>query len=134
MKSGQKEIISPPYLKMTMFTLAISAIVYTIKYFKPSVIYPQIEFVLAFFLALFLLSYFLMSLSIKESTPKKAVILNMAAVIFRLIACSIAAFVFVKNDPENHKVFVVNFMLIYLFYLGFEIYSILSNLRPNLKS
>ncbi len=125
--------ISPPYLRLTLFTVALSLLIFTAYQYKPELIYPGIKFVMAFYYAIFLLSYYLIHLSYRNTDGKQAVILNLAAVVIRLVACIIAAFFFMKFDPENTKLFSTNFLVIYLFYLGFEIYSILSNLRPHLK-
>lgn len=125
--------ISPPYLRLTVFTAVIALLLYLIYQFKPEIIYPKIQFVIAFYYATFLLSYYLIHLSFRDTNGKQAVILNLVAVVIRLITCIVAAYFFMKNDPENTRLFASNFLVIYLFYLGFEIYSILSNLRPNLK-
>ncbi|MCG8319456.1 MAG: hypothetical protein MI921_08150 [Cytophagales bacterium] len=124
---------APPYLRLSLFTLTISLVVFLIDQLYPHIIYHDIEFLVAFFYAIFLFTYFLISLAIKNKDPKSAVIINLAAVVIRLIVCIISAWIFLRNDPENSDVFVTNFLIIYLFYLGFEIYSILSNLRPHLK-
>ncbi|MDN5212672.1 hypothetical protein QQ020_11470 [Fulvivirgaceae bacterium BMA12] len=124
---------TPPYLRLTLFTLVVSLAIYVVHWLHPQSIYHNIEFLLAFFYATFLFTYFLISLAFKNKDAKSAVIINLSAVVIRLIACVISAYFFLRNDPENHNVFVTNFLVVYLFYLGFEIYSILSNLRPNLK-
>ena len=128
------DTVAPPYLRLTLFTLVVSLVIYVAHRFYPEFIYHNIEFLMAFFYAIFLFTYFLINLAFKNKDAKSAVIINLAAVVIRLIACIISAYFFLRNDPENHNVFVTNFLVIYLFYLGFEIYSILSNLRPNLKS
>ncbi len=125
--------VTPPYLRLTLFTLVVSLAIYVVHWFHPQSIYHNIEFLLAFFYAIFLFTYFLISLAFKNKDAKSAVIINLSAVVIRLIACVISAYFFLRNDPENQHVFVTNFLVVYLFYLGFEIYSILSNLRPNLK-
>ncbi len=127
------EKISPPYLRLTIFTVVISLLIWFLYYQYPHLIYPGIRFIMAFYYAIFLLSYYLIHLSFRNTDGKQAVTLNLAAVVIRLILCIIAAFIFMKLDPQNTKLFTTNFLVIYLFYLGFEIYSILSNLRPHLK-
>lgn len=124
---------APPYLRLSLFTLIIALIIFLVYQLYPQFVYHDIEFLMAFFYAIFLFTYFLISLAIKNKDGKSAVIINLAAVVIRLIACIISAWFFLRNDPENSTVFVANFFIIYLFYLGFEIYSILSNLRPHLK-
>ena len=124
---------APPYLRLSLFTLVVSLVIFFVYQLAPHLIYHDIEFLIAFFYALFLFTYFLISFSIKNKDAKSAVTINLAAVVIRLIACTVAAWFFMRNDPENSTLFITNFLIIYLFYLGFEIYSILSNLRPHLK-
>ena len=125
--------VAPPYLRLSLFTLFISIVVFLVYQQYPHFIYHNVEFLIAFFYAVFLFTYFLISFAIKNKDAKSAVIINLAAVVIRLIACILSAWFFLRNDPENSTVFITNFFIIYLFYLGFEIYSILSNLRPHLK-
>lgn len=47
----------------------------------------------------------------------------------RMIMSLIFVLIVVYNGLENRAVWVANFFAIYLFYLVFEIYSIMSNLR-----
>ena len=124
---------APPYLRLSLFTLTVSLIIFLVSKIYPQFVYHNIEFLMAFFYAIFLFTYFLISLSLKNKDPKNAVIINLAAVVIRLLVCIISAWFFLRNDPENSTVIATNFLIIYLFYLGFEIYSILSNLRPHLK-
>ena len=123
----------PPYLRLTLFTLALAMVIQGVKYYQPQWVYPNVFFILAFFMFIFLLSYFVIQLSFSQINPKKSVTLHLTAVIVRLILCVFSAFIFLKIDPEYSGLFVTNFLMVYLFYLGFEIYSLLSNLRPDLK-
>ena len=47
----------------------------------------------------------------------------------RMIVSLIFVLIVVYNGLENQLLWVVNFFLVYLFYLVFEIYTIISNLR-----
>ena len=125
--------VAPPYLRLSLFTMSVSLVIFLVYKLYPEIVYHDIEFLMAFFYAIFLFTYFLISLAIRNKDPKNAVVINLVAVVVRLIACIVSAWYFLRNDPENSTVFVTNFFIIYLFYLGFEIYSILSNLRPHLK-
>ena len=124
----------PPYFRLITFTLILGLLIFGLRHFKPHWVYPDIIFVLAFFLFVFLCSYFIIQLSFTRRDPRQAVSIHLAAMVARLILCVIAAFVFIKFDPAFSDLFVVNFLVVYLFYLGFEIYSLLSNLRPHLRS
>lgn len=47
----------------------------------------------------------------------------------RMIVSLIFVLIVVYNGLENQLLWVINFFLVYLFYLVFEIYTIISNLR-----
>jgi hypothetical protein len=47
----------------------------------------------------------------------------------KLLACLIFIFVFVRKNPINKHVFLVDFIYIYLLNTAFEIYVLLRNLR-----
>jgi lysylphosphatidylglycerol synthetase-like protein (DUF2156 family) len=52
---------------------------------------------------------------------------------FRMILSIGVIFVYVFLFSENEMQFVLNFFVLYFLFTGFEIYSLLANLRPNLK-
>jgi len=48
---------------------------------------------------------------------------------FKLLACLIFIFVFVRKNPADKHVFLVDFIYIYLLNTAFEVYVLLRNLR-----
>jgi len=53
---------------------------------------------------------------------------------FKILACLIFIFVFLRNKPVDKHVFLADFAYIYLLNTAFEIYVLLRNLRhENLK-
>ena len=52
---------------------------------------------------------------------------------FRMILSIAVIFIYVYLFSENELQFVLNFFVFYFLFTGFEIYSLLANLRPNLK-
>ncbi|MBC5993889.1 hypothetical protein [Pontibacter cellulosilyticus] len=52
---------------------------------------------------------------------------------FRMILSIAVIFIYVYLFSENELQFVFNFFVFYFLFTGFEIYSLLANLRPNLK-
>ncbi len=52
---------------------------------------------------------------------------------FRMILSITVVFIYVFLFSENELQFVLNFFVLYFLFTGFEIYSLLANLRPNLK-
>lgn len=60
-------------------------------------------------------------------------LLVMATMTIRLITALMAVVTFVMVGVENQVNFIITFFTVYLFYFVFEIISVLSNLRSNLK-
>lgn len=52
---------------------------------------------------------------------------------FRMMLSIAVVFIYVYLFSENELQFVLNFFVLYFLFTGFEIYSLLANLRPNLK-
>ena len=52
---------------------------------------------------------------------------------FRMMLSIGVVFIYVYLFSENELQFVLNFFVLYFLFTGFEIYSLLANLRPNLK-
>ena len=60
-------------------------------------------------------------------------LLVMAAMSVRLITALMAVVTFIMSGMEDQVNFIITFFTTYLFYFVFEIISVLSNLRSNLK-
>lgn len=55
----------------------------------------------------------------------------LTSTVIRMVLSLIFLFVFVYLKIENLFLFVANFLAFYFFYVGFEIYYLFGNLRPN---
>jgi cobalamin biosynthesis protein CobD/CbiB len=55
----------------------------------------------------------------------------MGSMTIRMLAALFFLLVFVLYLTENQEVFVINFIVAYFAYTGFEIYYLLTNLRPD---
>ena len=49
---------------------------------------------------------------------------------FRVVMCLAVVLLYVLFEPERHLQFALNFFALYFIFTGFEIYCILTNLRP----
>ena len=56
-----------------------------------------------------------------------------SAMIGRLFISIIFAAIFILTDRAHVFNFAINFLILYLLFLGFEIYGIMTNLRHNFK-
>ncbi len=115
-------------IQTSTFTLIIGIIQFIIGKFKLEWFYDY-QWLLVFYF--FILT--MVSLMIVERTAKK----NMdnvskgffGAMMLRFFLSIIIALVVIYFDREGAIVFALNFIILYLLYLGFEIYYLINNLQ-----
>jgi hypothetical protein len=89
-------------------------------------------FLLIFFYAQTVLTTAFIHFGIKRNQDNMAVF-YFGAMIFRFFISLMVAFVLIYKGMDEKVLFVANFFVFYLLFIMFEIYSILTNLRPNFK-
>ena len=103
-----------------------------LHYTWPEYTYKQFWIILVFFFLLTLGSlYFIDRMTKKKSDRFLAIYFG--AMIGRLFISIIFAAIFILTDRDSVFTFSVNFLLLYLSFLGFEIYGIITNLRHHFK-
>lgn len=120
-------------IKLFLFSLLIAGVFYLLQeYIKPEWVHESLWTILSFFVLLTwitgMFTHYLLEIS-KEN----AVNILLGAIGIRFLASTgfVAIMLFLR--VENLILFVVNFFIIYFFYLLFDIYTLLANLRPNSK-
>lgn len=116
--------------KIFFLTLIIAGLVYLIgDVFQLNWVHESIWKIISFFLILTWLtgvfSYYLLSIS-KENSAN--ILLGTIGVRFLASIAFVVVMLFLGQ--ENLILFVVNFFVIYLFYLLFDMYGLIANLRP----
>jgi hypothetical protein len=125
------EAIKKLTIKLFFFSLLIAGIIYLLQGFiRPDWVHETMWTILSFFVLLTWLtgmfSHYLLELS-KENSVN--ILLGAMAIRFLASIGFVAILLFMGT--ENLILFVVNFFVIYFFYLLFDIYTLISNLRPN---
>ncbi|WP_114748004.1 hypothetical protein [Pleomorphovibrio marinus] len=132
---------SPAYLKflssfsgkLLLFTGMISLLVVALQSFlKPGFIHNNIWLIILFY-ALLTLATGNISEKLLQNKKYNSVSVLMGGIVFRLLASLAFVFVVLKMGDENILWFVVNFFAVYLLYLLFDIYGLITNLRLHLK-
>jgi len=121
-----------PHLGLYKFSFLIAIGVVIFEYFVPKYTYHLVWLILIFFFLLTLASLFV----IEKVTRKKAdnfLAIYFSAMIGRLFISIIFAAIFILADRTHVFNFAMNFLVLYLLFLGFEIYGILTNLRLHFK-
>ncbi|GAB3920927.1 hypothetical protein [Mucilaginibacter myungsuensis] len=69
----------------------------------------------------------------QQRDSKTGVQVFLAATVVKLLACMTFALIYALNKPESRLPFIGGFFYLYFVYTAFEIYSLLSNLRDQIK-
>ncbi|RZS95024.1 hypothetical protein BC751_0539 [Cecembia calidifontis] len=117
-------------VKLLLLTLTIAGLVYLIKeVFHLNWVHESIWKIISFFLILTWLTgifaHYLLSIS-KENSAN----ILMGTIGIRFLASIAFVVVMLVLGQENLILFVINFFVIYLFYLLFDMYGLITNLRP----
>ncbi|UCS94094.1 hypothetical protein KZP23_03405 [Echinicola marina] len=117
---------------LVVLTLFIVVLTLMLQYFLPSLIHPRVWQIIIFYFVLMLLSGQLIQFLLKQS-EENSVAITLGATILRFLASLIfiAIVLFTKLDAKI--LFFADFFVIYLLYLLFDIYSLITNLRPHSK-
>jgi hypothetical protein len=68
-----------------------------------------------------------------QQDQQKMILVYLATTVFRLLlSIAIIFFILIQGVPDRIT-FVINFAVVYLAFLGFEIYGLLTNLRAHLE-
>ena len=118
-------------LRLICITLVLAGIIFFLRQFAAPVwIHEKAGAVLWFFFILTLLSGLLTQYLLKESKENSVPIL-LGSSLIRLIASLGFVFVILWSGTENILWFVVDFFVIYLLYLLFDIYTLITNLHAH---
>lgn len=117
-------------VKLLLLTLIIAGLVYLIgEVFQLNWVHESIWKIISFFLILTWLtgvfSHYLLSIS-KENSAN----ILLGTIGIRFLASIAFVVIMLVLGQENIILFVINFFVIYLFYLLFDMYGLIANLRP----
>lgn len=126
-------LLKKPFVQLTVFTIGVIFIVQGLGSIRPEWLYPHVYWLYLFFFVITSLS--LLGLEqIRKHQPDKFINSYFIIMLTRLFISLGLALIFIIFDKQNAKIFVANFAALYLFFLGFEIYGILTNLRQHFKN
>ncbi len=117
-----------PHLGLYKFSFFVFLGILIIKIVLPQYIYHQIWIVLLFFFLLTLASLYIID-KLTKHNPDNFLAVYFSIMIARLFISIIFAAIFILGDRTHVFNFSINFLFLYLLFLGFEIYGIMTNLR-----
>jgi hypothetical protein len=95
-------------------------------------VHQKITALMVFFSLLTLLTGML-SIALLKNDKFNSVSIILGSTVLRLILSLLFVFILLWGGDENILWFVINFFIIYLLYLLFDIYGLITNLRLHLK-
>lgn len=117
------------HFQFLLFSLAIAVLIGVLSLVLPAVIHAEIWniyiFLLIFSFLISLLNGFLL-----KSFGENFFQIMVLAMILRFIGTIVFIGIAVWPAMENIILFIADFFIVFLFYLVFDIYAFLSNLRP----
>jgi hypothetical protein len=126
-----------PYFKAlgltTIFTFILLFIQVGIRYLNPDLLYRYQWYLLLYFYLITLLSLVIIERTTRNDQEKLSKGF-FSAMMLRLFISIVIAVVIIYYDRVNSTIFALNFLILYLLYLGFEIYYLISILQPRLNS
>jgi hypothetical protein len=118
-----------PHLQFLMATAALIVLVLLLQVILPVVIHSKIWEIVAFMAIIsFLIS--LLNAFLLKNFAENFFQIMVLAMILRFIATLVFIGLEVWPGMENIILFIADFFIVFLFYLVFDIYTFLANLRP----
>ncbi|AKD56402.1 hypothetical protein [Spirosoma radiotolerans] len=116
-------------IRVSLFT-AFLAIVFFVaeRYSAAAWVHPNWKVLLLFFLSVSFLTHRLVETGL-QGDQERFIPLYMAATVARLILGLALVGFFLFNHIEQRRIFILDFLVLYICYTGFEIWTVTRNLR-----
>jgi hypothetical protein len=113
-------------------SIMVVVLILLFDFFLPQTIHASIWTIFAFVAGL---SYLLSTVThwLYQKSPENFIYLKLLGMVIRILSSLGFIGILVVLDLENIILFIANFFLLFLFFLIFDIYYFISNLRPNSK-
>ncbi len=117
------------HLRLLIVTAGLIVLILILQFALPVIIHPKIWEIVGFMVVLsFLIS--LLNAFLLKSFADSFFQIMVLAMILRFIASLTFIGIEVWPQMENILLFIADFFVVFLFYLVFDIYTFLANLRP----
>ena len=120
------------HFNYAIITIVLVGLILLLRSMLPQIIHESIWIIFGFVAGLsYLLGFFTQWLYLKS--PENLLSLKLLGMIIRILSSLGFVGIFAFLGLENIILFIANFFIIFLFYMIFDIYIFISNLRPNSK-
>jgi hypothetical protein len=122
------------YLKILFFSLAVALAVMVIKTTPIDVyLHTSIYYLIGFYALQSLLLAWAESKFVKGNR-QNFVLFVIGSISFRLFTSLVVAIAFLLAVGEQNTLFIISFFALYLLFLGFELFMLMTNLRSNFEN
>jgi len=117
------------HFKFLSFSILIAGLILIFRLFLPQIVVNSIW---AVFLFVSILSYLVSSTTnwLYKKSPDNFLQIKLLGMVIRILAALTFIATWVIGGEENIILFISDFFVLFLFYLVFDIYTFLANLRP----
>ncbi len=115
-------------VRLVLFTAAVAALMFAVDQVYDAWIHPLAWWVLLFYFVLTLLGEWFISGAMRRNKDN-FMASYMAVIGLRFLLSAGFIGIFIYQRPPDLRIFVTNFFVLYLLFLGFEIWGVLGNLR-----
>ncbi len=117
------------HVRFLVFSLIVLALVLLFQQTLPQILSESIWTIFYFMVIMSYLVSFL-ALWLYKKSPENFLQIKLLGMVIRILASLTFIAVIVWRGEENIILFIANFFILFLFYLIFDIYTFISNLRP----
>ncbi len=122
------------YLKVLIFSLAVSFMVMAAQLTAfARYLHPSIYYLIGFYTLQSLLLAWAESKFVKGNR-QNFVLFVIGSISFRLFTSLVVAVAFLLAVGEQNTLFIISFFALYLLFLGFELFMLMTNLRSNFEN
>ncbi len=121
------------FRNLLIFSGLVGVLAGALTYFTGNaLVHTHIWYILGFFVLITAATFYITRLGISYDNDNFQ-LYYFGSMGFRMMLSIGVVFIYVYLFSENELQFVLNFFVLYFLFTGFEIYSLLANLRPHLK-
>jgi len=126
------KLTSSIHFNYLMVSLLLAGILFLLEFLVPQLVHSTIWTIFGFMAGL---SYLLSVVTgwLYRKSPENFFALKILGMLIRTLSALGFIGILVVMGLENIILFIANFFIIFLFYMIFDIYTFISNLRPNSK-
>lgn len=117
------------HVRFLLFSLIVLGLILLFQQTLPQMLSESIWTIFYFMVILSYLVSFL-ALWLYKKSPENFLQIKLLGMVIRILASLTFIAVIVWGAEENILLFIANFFILFLFYLIFDIYTFISNLRP----